>query len=241
MLDVLGITEIQAEKKRRQIAEEASLGERIKAAMSKYLVPVQTESVDKSFKHFATLKVPARERSGSSDYSNKLNPFTKHLQKDPQEVRISPIAEVKEVIVSSEDRIKMQSIGDQTEFYKSIVRPFTPGKIISDPKTEVKKVLSPKATPVPPVKRNSFVKTKQEHDHLRRHTVGPVKRQSVLKVQEKPKEAIIEETFEDFPVVPSEENRKYVQKIKALQRSKKRCAAESELLKTYQRLINYVP
>lgn len=243
MLDVLGITEIQAERKRRQIAEETGLGEKFKAAISKFLVPampVQTDNVDKSFKHFASLKVLLRERSGSSDYSNKLNPFTKHLEKDHQEPSISPIEEVKEAKVASEDRIKMPSTSEQTAFYKSIVRPITPAKIISDPKNEVKKLPSPKTTPIPPGKRNSFDKTKQEHELLRRHTVGPVKRQSVLRVKEKTEE-IIEETFEDFPVVPSEENRKYVQKIKALQKSKKRCAAESELLKTYQRLINYVP
>ena len=51
----------------------------------------------------------------------------------------------------------------------------------------------------------------------------------------------LDEDIEPPIHAPSDENKKYIKKIRELQKSKKRCAAESELLKTYQKLVNYIP
>ena len=215
----------------------------------------QSGSPDKSlkiFKHYATLKIPDHNQSESIEKSQKDNkdmlsassPWGKEFseaEKDtPQEPKII-----------SEDRIRMQSANPEINFYMSIVRPTTPAKVNVERKTMIKETNQGSAlSPTPPPKRDSFVKVTQKKDHARRYTALPMKRNSIVKPQEanstniNDHAAIMEDSTELFDTLPlgrSEENKKYIQKIKQLQKSKKKCAAESELLKTYQKLINFIP
>ena len=262
MEKMLGTTELQAESKRRKIAEETINSQSIKSILTKLLASHQAApsaenrsrsgSVDKSLKvlkHFATVKLPEHNRNESIDKSKK----------DHKDLLLTGSLWGKEVLdgedthqelkITLEDRIKMPSANPEINFYMSIVRPNTPAKVNVERKIMFKETNHGSAlSPTP--KRNSFVIDSQKKDHSRRYTVLPMKRNSITKPHEANSTHVKEHTLtikdsteliNTFPLGRSEENKKYIQRIQQLQKSKKRCAAESDLLKTYQKLISFIP
>ena len=234
MLKVLGISELQAERQRKKTPAEKS---------EQALVPA-----------FTSLFSPAKEldfHEINTEPKSLKNLFTK--SKTDEDIKnIEPVLELEKPVEAKKEqntcsnyRTELPSKTPGVKFYVSVVRPTTPTKLVDDSKAPIIKKNTQSLSPVPPIS-NPSISNDPKPKFARRNTINPIRKQSTLRIVNKPEISennSFSEKNENFDLTlqPSEETRKFLNRIKELQKSKKRCAAESELLKTYQKLINYIP
>jgi hypothetical protein len=183
-----------------------------------------------------------------SDDSTKKSSFIEKLissisqkAKSPENLIEKALTEEKSIKnqIKPSDKIEIPFKTSESKVLISIFQPKVPDFQEISPKQKAKTIAS-SIFPFPPATPKPEVEESTQSEFSRKYTIEYKNPQNIISISPNNQTPLPEIIPEDS-ITASQETSNYLKKVKDLQKSKKRCTAESELLKNYQKLVNYIP